>query len=70
MSALNPAVHEELKKGSLSFAEQAHYGQKCLQTFALDKLSRTVLKVPQVWREVKVCQISAGLFWLYHGQVS
>ena len=48
MSALNPAVHEELKKGSLSFAEQAHFSQKCLQTFALNKLSRTVLKVPQV----------------------
>ena len=58
------------KKDSLLFIEQAHFGQESLQISALNKLSSLALKIPQVWQDVNVYQISAGLFGLCHSQVS
>ena len=65
MSALNPTVHEEFTKGQLVGRRTSTFWSGVSPDVCIEQ-TLIASKVPQV----KVYQISAGLFELCHGQVS
>ena len=70
MSALNPTVHEEFKKGQFVVRKTSTFWSGVSPDLCFEQTLMVSLKGSTGLTKGKVYLISAVLFGLYHGQVS